>query len=89
MTTATALEIRVTVGDTWMPLLLPAAPGETIAAVKGRALAAQHIAAALHDRYEVKVGGALVRDEARSLAACGVRHGSALIVLARRRRPVR
>jgi hypothetical protein len=81
--------IRVTVGDTWAPLALRVNPDETVAAVKARALAAQGIAAPRHARYEVKLGGALVRDESCTLAAGGVRPGAALVILSRRRRPVR
>lgn len=87
--TATAMEIRVTVGDTWMPRTLVVAPSDTVAAVKARALDAESIGGAAHERYEVKVGGALVRDESRTLAACGIGQGAPVVILARFRRPVR
>jgi hypothetical protein len=60
-----------------------------MAAVKARALAGAHIGAAGAPVYEVKFGGALVRDETRTLGELGVRSGSSLVVLSRRRRPVR
>jgi hypothetical protein len=72
-----------------MPLVLRVSPDDTVAAVKARALEAQGIAATRHARYEVKLGGALLRDESRTLAACGARAGAPLVVLSRRRRPVR
>ena len=90
--TATAPErmpLRVTVGDTWVPLVLDAAPSETVAQLKTRVLAASRIDAARAGDYEVKLGGAHLADETRTLEAAGVRSGAALIVLARRRRPVR
>lgn len=86
---ANAMELRVTVGDTWMPRTLAVSPSDTVAAVKARALDAEHIGSAAHEGYEVKVGGALVRDESRTLAACGIRQGTPVVILARRRRTVR
>ena len=83
------LPLRVTVGDTWLPLALEAAPNETVAQVKAQALAACGINAARAGDYEVKRGGARLPDERRTLEALGVKPGTALIVLARRRRPVR
>ncbi|MFI5213180.1 MAG: hypothetical protein ACHQU8_01460 [Gemmatimonadales bacterium] len=83
------LPLRVTVGDTWLPLLLEAAPNETVAQVKALALTACGIDAARAGDYEVKRGGARLPDERRTLEALGVKPGTALIVLARRRRPVR
>lgn len=91
--TATApdkgLTLKVTVGDTWQPLVLAVAPAESVHAVKLRALASQKIPAERASGYEVKLGGAVVRDESGSVAAAGARDGSALIVLSKRRRPVR
>lgn len=84
-----SLPLRVTVGDTWMPLEIDAAPNETVAQVKARALAASGIDAARAGDYEVKLGGARLPDERRTLEALEVKPGTALIVLARRRRPVR
>lgn len=90
--TATAgsrLMVRVTVGDTWTATAIEASPEERVAVLKSRALAISSIAAAEAARYEVKAGGALVRDETRTLAEIGVRNGGSLMVLAKRRRPVR
>lgn len=89
MTAAAGLRLRVTVGDGWTPVRLDAVPEETIAVLKGRALAAVHIAAERAGTFEVKFGGAGVRDESRTLGALGVPDGAALVVLPRRRRPVR
>ena len=86
---AATLALKVTLGDTWRSLHLSAAPDETIAQVKLRTLAAEAIGAERAGDYEVKFGGARVRDESWTLAAAGVPDGGALVVLARRRRVVR
>ncbi len=83
------LVVRVTIGDTWMPVSLEASADERVTAVKARALATAHIAASDAGAFEVKSGGALVRDETRTLREIGIRKGSPLVILARRRRPVR
>jgi hypothetical protein len=90
MTAALAtMAVRVTVADTWQTLTLDATPDMTVAGLKARALTACHIAPDRTSRYEVKHGGAPVRDESRTLGSLGVRDGSAVIVLAKRRRAVR
>jgi len=83
------MRLRVTSGDTWTLSPLAVEPGDSVASVKARFLAANRVAAARLSQYEVKHGGARVRDESRSLASLGIADGSALIVLLRRRRPVR
>lgn len=83
------LALTVTMGDQWAPLHLTALASDKVGDVKGRALAALHVDGSQRDRYEVKFGGALVRNEAATLAACCVGDGAALVVLAKRRRPVR
>jgi hypothetical protein len=85
---APGMEIKVRVGDTWMPLVLAVAPSDTVAAVKTRALAEGGIRRGPAE-YEVKVGGVLVRDESQTLAAAGIKHGAPVVILSRRRRPVR
>jgi hypothetical protein len=90
MTTAAGtLTVRVAVADTWETFAFAASPGDGIAALKRRALDAARIDPAWADRYGVKLGGALVADESRTLAELGVRDGAQLVVLFRRRRPVR
>ncbi len=84
-----ALSLKVTLGDTWRPLQLSASPEETVAQLKLRTLAAEAVPAERAGEYEVKFGGALVRDESQTLAAAKVPDGAALVVLARRRRAVR
>jgi hypothetical protein len=86
---AGTMTVKVTVADTWQQVMLEATPDQTAAGLKLRALAAAHITADRAERYEVKFGGAKVRDESRTIGSLGVTDGSALIVLTRRRRAVR
>jgi hypothetical protein len=85
----TTLRLRVTVADTWSVCPLEARKNESVGEVKRRALQASRIDPARADGYAVKVGGALVRDEGRSLVDAGVPDGGALVVLAARRRATR
>ncbi|HXY67910.1 MAG TPA: hypothetical protein VEH62_00585 [Gemmatimonadales bacterium] len=85
----TTLRLRVTVADAWQVCALEARANEKIAAVKQRSLAAAHIGAGRAPEYVVKFGGALVANEASSLADLSVPDGAALVVLPARRRAVR
>jgi len=84
-----ALRLRVTFGDSWATHEIAARADESIASVKARVLALGRTAQATADGYEVKHGGVPVRDESRSLLALGIKTGAAMIVQAKRRRPVR
>lgn len=84
-----ALALRVTVVDAWRVVPLALAPAAPVGELKRRALEAVGLGPALAAQYEVKVGGALVRDEAARLDAAGVESGSHVVVLSRRRRAVR
>lgn len=82
------MPVRVMVQDAWDEVTLDL-PGSTpLTELKQRALALTHVGRAAAD-YQVKYRGALLADEARSLADVGVVPNAALIVLPRRRRPVR
>ena len=59
------------------------------ATISAQALAAAAIAPARRAQYEVKLGGVPLRDESQTLADSGVRAGAPLVVLSKRRRPVR
>jgi hypothetical protein len=82
------LRLRVTVQDAWdeIPLDLPAAT--PLAELKRRALEATRVTRD-PDGYMLKFRGAELFDESRSLADAGLVPNGALIVLPRRRRPVR
>lgn len=84
-----SMTLKVTIADTWQVVLLAGAPEQTAASLKARALSDAGIPASRATSYEVKFGGALVRDESRTLGALGAKDGSPFIVLAKRRRAVR
>ena len=83
------LSLRVTVTDGWrvVPMALP--PSAPVAELKRRALEGASISPRLASHYEVKYGGARVADETLRLDAVGIPDGAGLVVLPRRRRPVR
>ena len=83
------LRLKVMVSEVWLPLLLEIPSDTTVAALKARVLDEATIGAGNAGEYEVKVGGARVREESRTLAEVGVGDGASLIVLLRRRRAVR
>lgn len=86
--TAGAGELRVTVLDAWdeFPVRLPGTA--TVKDLKREALARARVRAA-PEEYEVKYNGARLDDEGRPLAELGLPPNAAVIVLPRRRRPVR
>lgn len=85
--TAGARTVRVLVQDAWDEVTLTVAPATPVAEVKLAALAASGRGAE-SATYAVKFRGAGI-DEAATLEALGVPENGALIVLPRRRRPVR
>jgi hypothetical protein len=82
------LRLRVMVQDAWdeVPLDLPAAT--SLAELKQRALRETKVVRN-PDEYLLKYRGAELYDESRSLADAGLVANGAVIVLPRRRRPVR
>ena len=84
----TALPVRVMVQDAWDEVHLELPPATRLSDVKRQALAATHVTADPAG-YLLKVRGAELADETRSLADAGMVPNGALIVLSRRRRPVR
>jgi hypothetical protein len=83
-----ALPIRVMVQDAWDQVDLQLAPATTVSEAKQRALTLTHTGGK-PEEFLVKFRGAEVFDESRSLAEAGVVPNAALIVMPRRRRPVR
>lgn len=82
------LPLRVMVEDVWNEVYLEM-PGETpVGEVKRQALERTHVKRDPSE-YVLKFRGAELSDESRSLADSGLVPNSALIVLSRRRRPVR
>lgn len=84
-----AFVIRAQVHEAWDAVRVRVAPGTPMRAVKEAALEALVGSARESAEYMAKVRGAEVRDEARGVAAAGVRAGTTVLVHARRRRPIR
>jgi hypothetical protein len=84
----TSVPLRVTVEDVWDEVYLEVPQGTPVAEVKRQALASTHVNRDPAD-YVLKYRGAELSDESRSVAEAGLVPNGALIVLSRRRRPVR
>jgi hypothetical protein len=82
------LRLRVTVQDAWDEVMLEVPDTTSLGEVKRQALEATRIIRD-PDGYVLKFRGAELSDETRSVADAGVVPNGALIVLPRRRRPVR
>ena len=83
-----AMPLRVMVQDAWDEVTMELPTTTSLADVKRRALELTHVRGDPSE-YLLKFRGADVGDESRSLADAGVVPNGALIVLPRRRRPVR
>lgn len=81
------IPVRVTVLDTWDEVNLEATADTTIAELKGRALTRAGVTHS-PDGYVAKYRGGEVAD-AETMATAAIVPNAALIVLARRRTPVR
>lgn len=80
--------VRVTVLDTWEEFPLATSSATTVTDLKRQALASARISRPA-EAYLVKYQGAELPEGDTTLAAAGVRPNGALIVLRRRRTPVR
>lgn len=84
----TAIPVRVTVLDTWDEIALNVPGSVPVADLKARVLAQAKIRRAPGE-YLVKFRGAEVPEGATTVAEAGIVPNAGLIVLPRRRRPVR
>ena len=82
------MAVRVTVEDAWDEVLLLLPEGTPLSELKRQALEVTHVIRNPSE-YLIKYRGAAVSDESRSLAQMGFVPNSPLIILAKRRRPVR
>lgn len=82
------LPLRVMVEDVWNQVFLELPTATPVAEVKRQALALTHVRRDPSE-YVLKFRGAELSDESRSLAEAGLVPNGALILLSRRRRPVR
>ena len=85
---SSTLRLRVTVQDAWDEIPLDLPPGTSLAELKRLALEGTRVTRD-PDEYLLKFRGAELYDESRSLADAGLVPNGAVIVLPRRRRPVR
>jgi len=83
-----SLPLRVMVQDAWDEVQLDLPVSTPLAELKRRALDATRVQGD-PAAYVLKFRGAELQDESRSLADAGLVPNGALIVLRRRRRPVR
>ena len=83
------LHVRVQVADLWDSIRVDAPPSEPVIAVKRAALDALYPAGIDADDFVVRLHGFEVLDEESALAATGVKDGSILLLVGRRRKPVR
>ncbi|HUQ20329.1 MAG TPA: hypothetical protein VM099_12015 [Gemmatimonadaceae bacterium] len=83
------LHLRVQVIDLWDSIRVDAPASEPVISVKRAALDALYPDGVDADGYVVRLHGFEILDESASLAAAGVRNGSILLLVNRRRQPVR
>jgi hypothetical protein len=82
------LPLRVMVEDVWDEVFLELPTETPVGEIKRQALTRTHVRRDPSE-YVLKFRGAEISDESRSLAEAGLVPNAALIVLSRRRRPVR
>ncbi len=83
------ITIRVEMQAVWDAVRIETPPTETVEAVKKRALDALYPQARYHEDFVIKLHGWEILNEHESLASAGVKDGSILLLMHRRRRPLR
>jgi hypothetical protein len=83
-----SVPVRVTVADVWDAVTLDLTPSTSLAELKREALLRTRVRRDPAE-YVVKFRGAEMLDEATTLKEAGIPPNAPLIVLPRRRRPVR
>ena len=86
---SSAITIRVQLAEAWDTIRVVVSPGESVAAVKVRALDVLDQGAMPVDDYIITYRGFEILDEGVSLSAAGVVNGATLLIASRHRRPVR
>lgn len=89
MTIVTDLKMRVWVEDAWDVATFQAAPDWSMARVKAEAIEVATQSGRDPKDYVIKVRGAAVLDEARTLRDLALPDLAPLVVMSARRRPVR
>lgn len=83
------MHIRVQAAELWDTVRVDVSPSESVLAVKLAALAAFYPDGVESDDFVAKFHGFEVLHEEESLQTVGVRDGSTILLIRRRRRPVR
>lgn len=83
------MHIRVQAAELWDTVRVDASPGESVLAVKLAALAAFYPEGIASDDFVVKLHGFEILNESDSMSSVGISDGSTLLLIRRRRRPVR
>jgi hypothetical protein len=83
------ITIRVEMQAVWDAVRLQVPPADTVETIKKRALEALYPQAPYHEDFVMKLGGWEILNEHESLASAGVKDGSILLLMHRRRRPLR
>jgi hypothetical protein len=83
------IHIRVQVAELWDSVRVDAPPSEPVISVKRAALDTLYPVGIDPDEYVVRLHGFEILDESVSLTAAGIRDGSILLLVKRRRQPVR
>lgn len=86
---APAITIRVEMPEVWDVVRIVTPPDEPALSIKERALAGLFPSAEYHADFVLKLRGWEVLDEATPLSELGVRNGTTLLLMHRRKRPVR
>jgi hypothetical protein len=81
--------LRVQCAEAWDVVRVDTAPSALVGDVKRAVMAVLMTDVTNVSEYVVKLRGFEVHDESQSLEGIGARDGSTLLVIARRRRPVR
>ncbi len=85
---AATMHIRVQAAELWDTVRVDVSPSESVLAVKLAALSAFYPDGIDADDFVTKLHGFEVLREEESIQAVGVRDGSTLLLMRRRRRPV-
>lgn len=83
------MHIKVQAAELWDTVRIDAAPSESVLAVKQAALAAFYPDGVEADDFVTKLHGFEILREEESMQTVGVRDGSTLLLIRRRRRPVK
>lgn len=83
------LNVRVQIAEIWETVGVAAPATASLASVKSAALAEVYPGGVASGEFVAKLRGFEILREDNSLASCGVKNGSTILLERRRRRPVR